>query len=339
MTTKIQNAMLADDVFTTANAYTASSLNGGQLAGFRNRIINGSGIVRQRGTGVALTATNNIYGSADRWIVYISGGTTVSGTLNGTTTAQAIGFTSNTAIGTPDGTWTTGQFLAQTRLESANVIDLNGKTITVSCKVYQNTGGSRNFKIQLLKPTSTIDTFTATTSIHTSSALPVANNTCTTISTTYTLGAAEASLGLAVTIYDDTANSVASKSYLVSEFQLEIGSTATEFEQRPYGTELALCQRYYWQIDPTTTAINAYGYRVAAGAVYYGQIKFPVTMRIAPSMSLAGVTWTRSNVTAATESLNTRSADSCDMTLQVTAAGQYQTYCSGGSPFTFSAEL
>jgi hypothetical protein len=29
--------------------------------------------------------------------------------------------------------------------------------------------------------------------------------------------------------------------------QLEMGSTATDFEHRSYGEELALCQRYYWQ--------------------------------------------------------------------------------------------
>jgi hypothetical protein len=33
----------------------------------------------------------------------------------------------------------------------------------------------------------------------------------------------------------------------LSLVQLEKGSTATAFDYRPYGTELALCQRYYWQ--------------------------------------------------------------------------------------------
>ena len=33
--------------------------------------------------------------------------------------------------------------------------------------------------------------------------------------------------------------------FSVTGIQVEVGSVATEFERRPYGTELALCQRYY----------------------------------------------------------------------------------------------
>ena len=30
--------------------------------------------------------------------------------------------------------------------------------------------------------------------------------------------------------------------------QLEIGKNATDFEYRPYGEELALCQRYFYKL-------------------------------------------------------------------------------------------
>ena len=65
--------------------------------------------------------------------------------------------------------------------------------------------------------------------------------------------------------------------------QIERGSVATPFEQRPIGTELALCQRYYWRT--TGDASNAYG-SVAMGmfsATFLAEfmIRNPVLMRSA----------------------------------------------------------
>jgi hypothetical protein len=34
----------------------------------------------------------------------------------------------------------------------------------------------------------------------------------------------------------------------LDKVMVELGTVATPFEHRPYGTELALCQRYYWRI-------------------------------------------------------------------------------------------
>jgi hypothetical protein len=45
-----------------------------------------------------------------------------------------------------------------------------------------------------------------------------------------------------VNALDSTANN-----FKIALVQLEAGSTATPFEHRPYGIELALCQRYYWK--------------------------------------------------------------------------------------------
>ena len=42
--------------------------------------------------------------------------------------------------------------------------------------------------------------------------------------------------------------------FYITGVQLEKGSTATSFDYRPYGTELALCQRYYHKSYPQGTA-------------------------------------------------------------------------------------
>jgi len=77
--------------------------------------------------------------------------------------------------------------------------------------------------------------------------------------------------------------------------QLEAGDTATPFEHRSYGQELALCQRYYAKSYPADVVPGTGGLvGVAIGrsldaASNYGTIaqwSFPVTMRATPSISM-----------------------------------------------------
>jgi hypothetical protein len=62
--------------------------------------------------------------------------------------------------------------------------------------------------------------------------------------------------------------------------QLEAGSVATPFEQRPYGLELALCQRYY------QTVVAGFTANVTSGVGYGTSTTFPARMRAVPQMSL-----------------------------------------------------
>jgi hypothetical protein len=64
--------------------------------------------------------------------------------------------------------------------------------------------------------------------------------------------------------------------------QLEKGSTATPFEQRPIGTELALCQRYYYRSGGGI--YEPYGVGMAINTTMANiLIRLPVTMRTSPS--------------------------------------------------------
>ena len=69
---------------------------------------------------------------------------------------------------------------------------------------------------------------------------------------------------------------------------MEIGTTATEFEHRGFGDELALCQRYFFQVQ------GDQGDRVAIGGYATGSSEarfdavFPVTMRTNPTISGTG---------------------------------------------------
>lgn len=71
--------------------------------------------------------------------------------------------------------------------------------------------------------------------------------------------------------------------------QLEEGSVATPFENRPYGLELSLCQRYWRQGNAGVTVQGEGGAANFMGAVFSGSeygvtILFDTEMRIAPSI-------------------------------------------------------
>lgn len=76
----------------------------------------------------------------------------------------------------------------------------------------------------------------------------------------------------------------------LSLVQLEKGSTATSFDYRPYGQELALCQRYYYRLNANSTGISC-AYTTAAynTGASYGAFNMPVTMRAAPTTSQSRV--------------------------------------------------
>jgi hypothetical protein len=78
--------------------------------------------------------------------------------------------------------------------------------------------------------------------------------------------------------------------FYITGVQLEKGSTATSFDYRPYGTELALCQRYCQVVEQ-----NNFGIILSSANSGTTWTWFPLktTMRAAPSLTLqnSGV-WT-----------------------------------------------
>jgi hypothetical protein len=71
--------------------------------------------------------------------------------------------------------------------------------------------------------------------------------------------------------------------FYITGVQLEKGSTATSFDYRPYGTELALCQRYYYKNFPADINKTFCMSFNATTVLAYGYLQFPVTMRTSPS--------------------------------------------------------
>jgi hypothetical protein len=77
---------------------------------------------------------------------------------------------------------------------------------------------------------------------------------------------------------DSTAND-----FYITGVQLELGSTATDFEHRSYGEELALCQRYY---EKSADLAGTVASNFNNGASWRFRQEFKVQKRTTPTVSL-----------------------------------------------------
>jgi hypothetical protein len=296
-----------------ALAITASSINGGQIAGFRNRIINGAMVIDQRNAGASGTGT--IY-TVDRWFYNATLDTKGTWQQNaGAVTPPVgftnyLGFTSNSAYSA-----SSTDFFAFTQIvEGLNISDLgwgtaNARSITVSFWARSSLTGTfggavRNGSVNRSYPftysiaaantweykTVTIPGDTAGTWLTTNGAgllLTFAFGAGSTVS-----GTAGAWAGSNFPSATGATSVVGTNgaTFYITGVQLELGSTATPFEQRLIGTELMLCQRYavvYNSNDANLSNRVALGF--ASNAVKaFCMVKHPVTMRSKTSLSVSG---------------------------------------------------
>jgi hypothetical protein len=132
--------------------------------------------------------------------------------------------------------------------------------------------------------------------------------------------------------------------WYITGVQLEVGSVATPFERRPFGTELALCQRYF---QTATT-----GFVGAWDSATQTQIsgRFPVTMRASPTATLVDATPTVIEVgvaartgSSSTLAFSATQPDGCDLVVNGFSSatiGKVAILRNGSdTAFTFSSEL
>jgi len=281
-----------------------------QYTGFKNRIINGAMVIDQRNAGAATANTISGY-TVDRWQVVQS---PTTGKVIGQQNAGAVtppagfnnyyGITSQSAFSIVAGSIYT--FIQP--IEGFNFADMawgtaNAQTITLSFWVRSSLTGT--FGGSLGNGSSFNRSYPFTYTI--SSANTWEQKTITIAGdTTGTWAGATNGIGVYITFglgvgstYSSTAGAWATgdfrsatgatsvvgtngATWYVTGVQLEKGSTATSFDYRPYGTELQLCQRYYYPVRGSgqfadvvaTTTTDAF---FAA--------TFPVEMRASPTMT------------------------------------------------------
>jgi hypothetical protein len=255
--------------------------------GFRNKIINGDMRIAQRGT-ATITGSGTAQYPVDRWAVYNGTGTV---TFAQSTDAPA-GFTNSIlATVTATGSYSTSGYTQIThKIEGFNCQDLaygttSAKTIVFSFWVkssvvgiqnvsFKNSGNNRVYVSKYTvdvantwekKTITVVGDTTGTWLVDSGVGLEVTFNLG--MGTTYDVtdgswqaAAAKYSTSDAI---DFAANSGAT--FRVTGVQLEANTQPTPFEQRPYGVELALCQRYYQRWQPYSYQYQSIGYTSGQG--------------------------------------------------------------------------
>jgi hypothetical protein len=274
------------------------------FTGFRNRIINGDMRIDQRNAGASVTNALSGY-TLDRWSANASQTSKFTIQQNAASVTPPTGFTNYLGV-TSSSSYTVAageEFDIRQLIEGYNAADLawgtaSAATVTLSFWIRSSLtgtfGGSvANGAFNRSYPF----TYTISSSdIWEKKTITIAGDTSGTWLTTNGIGI-YVFFGLGVgTTLSGTAGAWAGTGYIsatgatsvvgtngatfyITGVQFEAGSTATDFERRPIGTELAMCQRYFFK---TTQGL---GIAQNGAELYRGGPTFPVTMRSTPTLA------------------------------------------------------
>ena len=297
--TKVQTADIADAAF-QAN---------------KNLIINGAMQVAQRGTSAVAAA--NDYATVDRF-EFFEGTDGAYTSEQSSTTPDGFANSLKLAVTTADGTLATGQYAYFLQaIEAQNLQHLKYGTVSaesVTLSFWVRSSKTGTYCIAVDKNDSTRYHFIKEYSISVADTWEHKTITISPDSNIKASGGAIANdNGLGFRVFwwlaagDDfdggtdntwtsttsdftTSNQVnwmdsTSNDFYITGVQLEVGETATPFEHRSYGEELALCQRYY-QIDGSRI-ISSGGYIQTSGNQFV-IVDFITTMRANPTLTFSG---------------------------------------------------
>jgi hypothetical protein len=339
--------------------------------GFRNRIINGAMVIDQRNAGASVTNINGGVYSLDRW--QLAGAAASKYTCQQSSNTPA-GFTKSLLV-TSSSAYTVGTnegFTVRQNIEGFNVADLDwgtaaAKTVTLSFWVRSsltgtfggsiiNNGFDRSYPFSYTISSANTWEQKSVTIAGDQSGTWTTDNTAG-IRVLFGLGVGSGQSNTAGTWASGNyqsatgATSVVGTSgatFYITGVQLEKGSTATSFDYRPYGTELALCQRYYAKFISNGSNYAGIGVGVSESTTSASiVVKYPVAMRSSPTagQSTTGL-YDGSSIKAVTSlSTNYQGPDCLNINIAASGGGltvgRSTTFITNGSTgyFDLSAEL
>jgi len=257
---------------------SVSDTDGNVRSGRKNLIINGGFDVWQRGT--SGFSSNDTY-TSDRWKLNLSGGT---GSISRNTFTVGQTDVPNNPKYYLDLDVTAGNDNTGINHKIEDVASCAGQTVTVSFYAKgANPGGGLTY-------------------VHLAQNFGSGGSAAVdTTAQSFTLTGTWQRFTFQFDVPSITGKTIGSSSYLwllvgqradtstnawnmdIANVQLELGSVATDFEHRSYGEELALCQRYYYQlIDGASQSVGSGWFYASTSASVV--IPHPVTMRTTPSV-------------------------------------------------------
>jgi hypothetical protein len=311
------------NVDTVTTSTTGGVLGAGNASAMKNRIINGGMVIDQRNAGAA--STSPAAGSGylvDRWYYAASQASKFTAQQNQGSVTPPVGFsyyqglTSSSAYSVLAADY----FIIAQYIEGFNTADLawgtaNAASVTLSFKVYSSLTGtfggvfSNSANTRSYPFTYTISSANTWTTV----SITISGDTSGTwIGATNGIGL-KIIFGLGVgSTYSGTAGAWAGSTYLsatgatsvvgtsgatfyITGVQLEVGSSATGFEYRQYGTELVLCQRYYEVISTNNGQYAFISYNFQGTTDNRSSFGFQVIKRAIPTFTLfSGASWANS---------------------------------------------
>ena len=296
---------------TTINGTTPTAYN---TMG-KNLIINGDMRIAQRSTSESGLGNEAAYKTLDRW-QYNSSGTAGRFTMSQASVTDLAGFsnslklqctTADTSIDAAE-VFILGQALEGFTVQPLKDSSSSTKSFTYSFYARQN--AARNVAVEVRTSSGTYRQVCKLFNIGTdwaryeftvpasSSGMQLDNDNSNEMQiwfwlhagSNFTSGTLDTSWAVAINANRaagiDSFYSSTSNWFEVTGVQLEVGSVATEFERRPYGIELQLCQRYYQQLGDSANRIQ--GICAATTHAFNSSNILMTPMRASPSLSVTG---------------------------------------------------